>query len=45
MEANYNSPISTLPNEEVWKNYWTMGDYNCLPYRRGHRVAAFFVTG
>ena len=27
MEAYYNSPISTLPNEEVWKNYWTMGDY------------------
>jgi hypothetical protein len=42
MEAYYNSPISTLPNEEVWKNYWTMGDYNRLPYRRGC-IFAFFL--
>lgn len=37
----YTSPISTLPNEEVWKNYWTMGDYNRLPYRRGCFFAFF----
>lgn len=42
MEAYYHSPISTLPNEEVWKNYWTMGDYNRLPYRRGC-IFAFFL--
>lgn len=42
METYYNSPISTLPNEEVWKNYWTMGDYNRLPYRRGC-IFAFFL--
>lgn len=42
MEIYYTSPISTLPNEEVWKNYWTMGDYNPLPYRRGC-IFAFFL--
>ena len=38
----YTSPISTLPNEEVWKNYWTGGDYHKLPYRRGC-IFAFFL--
>ena len=42
MRTYYTSPISTLPNEEVWKNYWTMGDYNRLPYRRGC-IFAFFL--
>lgn len=42
MRTYYTSPISTLPNEEVWKNYWTMGDYNKLPYRRGC-IFAFFL--
>ena len=40
----YTSEISTLPNDKVWENYWTMGDYNKLPYRRGC-LFAFFLDG
>ena len=42
LEVYYTSPLSTLSNDEVWKNYWTLGDYNRLPYRRGC-IFAFFL--
>jgi len=32
---HYSSSIRNLPNDSVFRNYWKMGDYNKLPYRRG----------
>jgi predicted metalloprotease with PDZ domain len=31
----YASPVRNTPNADVFRNYWTMGDYNKLPYWRG----------
>jgi hypothetical protein len=42
LESHYSSKINSLPNESVWKNYWKMGDYNKLPYRRGE-IFAFYL--
>ena len=42
LESHYSSKINSLPNDSVWKNYWKMGDYNKLPYRRGE-IFAFYL--
>ncbi len=42
LTAHYSSKVKGLPNESVWKNYWKMGDYNKLPYRRG-AIFAFYL--
>ncbi len=35
MKLHYGSTIKNIPNDSVFANYWKMGDYNKLPYRRG----------
>jgi predicted metalloprotease with PDZ domain len=35
MKLHYGSTIKNTPNDSVFANYWKMGDYNKLPYRRG----------
>jgi predicted metalloprotease with PDZ domain len=42
LESHYTSKINDMPNDSVWKNYWKMGDYNKLPYRRGE-IFAFYL--
>lgn len=34
-KSHYSSAIRNIPNDSVFANYWKMGDYNKLPYRRG----------
>ena len=41
-KAHYSSGIRNLPNDSVFKNYWKLGDYNKLPYRRGC-IFAFYL--
>ena len=41
-KAHYSSSIRNSPNDSVFKNYWKMGDYNKLPYRRGC-IFAFYL--
>ncbi len=41
-QAHYSSSIRNIPNDSVFKNYWKMGDYNKLPYRRGC-IFAFYL--
>lgn len=41
-KAHYSSGIRNIPNDSVFKNYWKMGDYNKLPYRRGC-IFAFYL--
>ncbi|MEP7322623.1 MAG: hypothetical protein ABI761_11925 [Saprospiraceae bacterium] len=40
--AHYSSTIKNTPNDSVFLNYWKMGDYNKLPYRRGS-IFAFYL--
>ena len=42
LKSHYTSKINRLPNDSVWANYWKMGDYNKLPYRRGC-IFAFYL--
>jgi len=42
LESHYTARIKSLPNDSIWPNYWKMGDYNKLPYRRGS-IFAFFL--
>lgn len=42
LQSHYTSKINSVPNDSVWKNYWKMGDYNKLPYRRGE-IFAFYL--
>ncbi|MGD0583175.1 MAG: hypothetical protein ABR974_09550 [Bacteroidales bacterium] len=42
LESHYSSKLNCIPNDSVWKNYWKMGDYNKLPYRRGE-IFAFYL--
>ncbi len=37
--AHYGSSIRNAPNDSVFKNYWKLGDYQRLPYRRGSLFA------
>ena len=39
---HYSSSIRNTPNDSVFANYWKMGDYNRLPYRRGC-IFAFYL--
>ena len=39
---HYSSAIRNTPNDSVFANYWKMGDYNKLPYRRGC-IFAFYL--
>ncbi len=41
-KAHYSSSIRNIPNDSVFNNYWKMGDYNKLPYRRGC-IFAFYL--
>lgn len=41
-KLHYSSAIRNTPNDSVFKNYWKMGDYNKLPYRRG-AIFAFYL--
>ncbi|HUR65110.1 MAG TPA: hypothetical protein VMZ03_02065 [Chitinophagaceae bacterium] len=41
-KLHYSSSIRNVPNDSVFKNYWKMGDYNKLPYRRGC-IFAFYL--
>lgn len=41
-KSHYTSDICNTPNDSVFKNYWKMGDYNRLPYRRG-AIFAFYL--
>jgi predicted metalloprotease with PDZ domain len=41
-KSHYISDIRNTPNDSVFKNYWKMGDYNRLPYRRG-AIFAFYL--
>ncbi len=40
--SHYSSKVKELPNDSIWPNYWKMGDYNKLPYRRGS-IFAFYL--
>lgn len=40
-KAHYGSPVRFTPNDSVFANYWKMGDYNKLPYRRGSLFAFY----
>ncbi len=42
MKLHYGSTIKNTPNDSVFANYWKMGDYNKLPYRRG-ALFAFYL--
>lgn len=42
MQLHYSSQIRNTPNDSVFANYWKMGDYNKLPYRRGC-IFAFYL--
>jgi len=42
LKAHYGSPVRETPNDSVFMNYWKMGDYNKLPYRRGS-IFAFYL--
>jgi len=35
MQSHYGSSVKNIPNSKVLDNYWKLGDYNRLPYRRG----------
>jgi len=35
MQSHYGSPVKNTPNNKILDNYWNLGDYNRLPYRRG----------
>jgi len=35
MQSHYGSSVKSIPNSRVLDNYWKLGDYNRLPYRRG----------
>lgn len=39
---HYSSAVKNTPNDSVFLNYWKMGDYNKLPYRRGS-IFAFWL--
>ncbi len=41
-KLHYSSAIRNTPNDSVFANYWKMGDYNKLPYRRG-AIFAFYL--
>jgi predicted metalloprotease with PDZ domain len=41
-QKHYSSAIKNCPNDSVFLNYWKMGDYNKLPYRRGS-IFAFYL--
>jgi len=42
LKLHYSSAIRNTPNDSVFANYWKMGDYNKLPYRRGC-IFAFYL--
>lgn len=35
LDKLHHSDIRNLPNDEIWKNFWNLGDYSVLPYWRG----------
>ena len=35
LDKLHHSEIRNLPNEEIWKNFWNLGDYSWIPYWRG----------
>lgn len=35
MQSHYRSTVKNIPNARILDNYWRLGDYNRLPYRRG----------
>ncbi len=35
LNSLYHSEIRNLPNEEIDKNFWNLGDYSWIPYWRG----------
>ncbi len=41
-KSHYSSSVRNTPNDSVFANYWKMGDYNKLPYRRGC-IFAFYL--
>lgn len=42
LQKHYSSDLKNTPNDSVFGNYWKMGDYNKLPYRRG-AIFAFYL--
>lgn len=42
MAVHYLSSVKNVPNDEVLKNYWKLGESNRLPYRRGC-IFAFYL--
>lgn len=44
LDKLHHSEIRNLPNDEIWKNFWNLGDYSWIPYWRG-AVYALHLTG